>query len=119
MHRREQEIARRVAREDPTGPVAAVRRRRQPDDEDPRVRVAETRDGPAPVRLVAEPGDLLAGDLLAPGDEAGAAPAGDDLGCQLGKLVGARTSGRWRRGAPPRTSVSERRFVTQVADSST
>ena len=44
----------RVAGEDPAGPVAAVGRRSQPDDQDPRLRVAEPGHRSAPVRLVAE-----------------------------------------------------------------
>ena len=79
VHRREQEVARRVAGEHPPGPVAAVRGRRQPDEQDPRVRIAEPRHRPAPVRLVAEARHLLAGDLLPPRDEPRAATARDDL----------------------------------------
>jgi hypothetical protein len=55
------------------------------DNENPGVGVAEAWDRPAPVRLVAEAGDLFAGDSLAPLDQARAASAGDDLGRQLGQ----------------------------------
>ena len=43
VHRREQEVAGRIAGEHAPGPVAAVRRRRQADDQDPRLGVAEAR----------------------------------------------------------------------------
>ena len=79
VHRREQEVARRVAGEHPPGPVAAVRRRRQPDEQDPRVRIAEPRHRPPPVRLVAEARHLLAGDLLPPLDQPRTQAARDDL----------------------------------------
>ena len=55
MERRPQEVARRVAGEDPPGPVPAVRRRRETEQQDPRLRVAEPGHRPAPVGLVAEP----------------------------------------------------------------
>jgi hypothetical protein len=55
-----------------------VRRRREPEDEHPRSRVAEAGDGAAPVDLVAERGALLARDALAPLDEPRAASALDD-----------------------------------------
>ena len=76
VQRGEQEVARRIAGEHPTRPVAAVRRRREPDEQDPRRRVTEPGHRPAPVRLVAEAGDLLDGDGLAPRDEARAGRQG-------------------------------------------
>jgi hypothetical protein len=59
--------------------------RREPHDEDPGVRIAEARERPAPIRLIAVPRDLLASDELAPRDEARAAPALDDLALELGQ----------------------------------
>ena len=47
----EQEVAGAVAGEDPARPVAAVRGRRQPEDQHPRGRIAEARHRPAPVGL--------------------------------------------------------------------
>ena len=94
----------RIAGEDPAGPVAAVRGRRQPQQQDPRIRVAEPRQRPAPVRLVAEPRDLLDGDPLAPLDQPRTPPARDDL------------AGQRRKGRPVRAhlsrSLSSRRDVT-------
>ena len=76
---REQPVARAVAGEDAAGAVAAVRRGREPGDSTRACGIAEARDRPAPVLLVAERGPLLARDVLAPVDEAGARPALDDL----------------------------------------
>ena len=86
------------------GPVAAVGRRREADEEDPRVRVAEPGHRPTPVRLVAEAGDLLARDLLAPRDEPRAAPARDDLGGQ-------------RREAPPAGSPRPEPYLSRSLSS--
>src|SRR5512132_3153102 len=79
MQRREQEVPRAIAREDPPRPVTSMRGRRKPEDEDPRVRVAESRHRPPPVRLVREAGHLVPGDLLAPGDEPWASATHDDV----------------------------------------
>ena len=49
---------------------------------------------PAPVRLVAEPGDLLARDPLAPRDQPRAAPAVDDLRGQRGRAPPGRVTAR-------------------------
>jgi hypothetical protein len=85
MQRGPQEVARGIAREDPAGAIAAVRGWGQSDQQDPPVRVAEPGDRPAPVGLIAKPCDLLAGDPLAPLDEARAAPAFHDLRGQRGE----------------------------------
>src|SRR5436190_21962931 len=53
-----QEIAAGIAREDPARPIAAMRRGCEPDDVDPRIRVTEAGQRPAPVRLVTEAEDL-------------------------------------------------------------
>ena len=78
MQRGEQEVARAVAGEDPAGPVPAVRRGREAEDQDPRGRIAEALHRPAPVVPVAVRRPLLARDLLAPLDEPRAAAAVDD-----------------------------------------
>ena len=95
MHRLEQEVARGVAGEHATGPVAAVGGRRKPDNENPGLLVTETRHRPAPVGLVAETGHLLARDLLAPRDQPRAAPALDDLRRQVSKRCAPRRSASW------------------------
>jgi hypothetical protein len=68
VERGHQEIARSarpVAREDAAGPVGAVRRRGEPDQEESSARVSESRDGPSPVGLVPEGAPLLACHLTA------------------------------------------------------
>ncbi len=75
----EEEVARAIAGEDPAGAIAAMSGRGETDHEDPGRRIAEARDGPAPVRFVGKPGHLLAGDALAPLHQPWAAAAGDDL----------------------------------------
>ena len=76
VHRREQEVARAVAGEHPTGAVAAVGRGREAEDEDRAPRVAEAGNGSRPVVLVGERRALLAADLLTPRDQARARAAG-------------------------------------------
>ena len=103
MERGEQEIPRRVAREDTARAVAAVCRGRESDQQDARLGITESRHGPTPVRLIAEPRDLLARHLLAPGDEAWTAAAHDHLG------------GQGREGGPVghvSSSLSSRRETT-------
>src|ERR687898_755373 len=87
VQRSEEEVARPVAREEAAGPVRAVGRRGEAEDHDPRVRVAEARDGAPPVSLIAEGRTLLAGDLLAPLDEPRTAPARGDLPLQGGEFL--------------------------------
>src|SRR5207248_2191989 len=79
-------VAAAVARKDAPCPVAAVRGRGEPEYEQSRRRISEARDGPAPVGFVCEPPDLLARDLLAPGDEPGAERARNDALLQDGDL---------------------------------
>ena len=102
--RREQPVARAVAGEDPPGPVAAVGGRRQAEHDDPRRRVAEARDRPAPVLLIGERGALDPRHLLAPGDQPRTAPAGGDLAAPAPRAprapADARGHGR-RRGRAP------------------
>ena len=71
-----------VAREHPPGAVSPVGRRRQPHDEQPRARIAETGQRPCPVSPVPEPLDLETRDLLAPRDQPRTGAAVDDLAMQ-------------------------------------
>lgn len=84
MQAREEEIPRAVAGEVATGAVRAVGGGGEAEYDDARVRVAEAGDGAAPVGIVPEGGAFLAGDLLAPLDQAWAAAARDDFGLQGG-----------------------------------
>src|SRR6266498_3224241 len=77
--RGEQPVAGAVAGEDAAGAVAAVGGGRQAEDEQARGGVAEAGHRPAPVVPVPEGGALLPGDLLAPGDQARAPAALDQL----------------------------------------
>src|SRR5436309_11846443 len=79
VQRREQEVSRAIARKDPPCPVAAVCRRREPEDEYARSWVAEPRHRSPPIRLVREAGDLLPGDLLPPGHEPRASTTHNDV----------------------------------------
>src|SRR5260370_26848799 len=72
-------IAGAVAGEDAAGAVAAVRRGRQSDDQQPRRRIAEPRHRASPVYLVLVGRPLVVRDLLAPRHKARAQPARDDL----------------------------------------
>ena len=80
VHRPEQPVARAIAGEHAPGPVAAVGRRREADDEDLRGRVAEARHRAAPVVLVGVGRPLLGRHLLPPGHQPRAGPARHDLG---------------------------------------
>src|SRR6185369_11075487 len=75
VQRREQEIARAVAREDAARPVPAVGGGSQPDDQEPSRGIAPARHGAAPVLLILEAPDLDRGDLAAPGAQPRAALA--------------------------------------------
>jgi len=86
---RPQEVARRVAREDAAGSVGAVGGRSEANDEHACVGVPEAGCRPAPVALVLEPEDLLAGNLLTPGHETRTSTAGDDLIAQDIEVAGA------------------------------
>src|SRR5262249_39836544 len=71
-------VAALVARENATRPVAAVRRRRQADDQHARSRITEARNRPPPVAPAAETRDALSRHPLAMGDEPRAATAADE-----------------------------------------
>src|SRR5262245_7317703 len=110
VQRRPQEVSARVAGEDAARPLAAVGGWSEPEEQDPRGGIPEAGHGPAPVRLVAEPRDLLARDLLPPLDEPWTATAVDDLrldGSQSGPRVAAlrRHPGNALRG-PRRSSAT-------------
>ncbi len=79
VERREEEVARTVAREHPPGPIATVGRRCQPDEHDPGRRIAEARQRPRPVPFATEPRRWIGSRLFAPRDESRARPAGGDL----------------------------------------
>ena len=64
----------------PAGAVPTVGRRRQPNDQKPRARIAKARDRPAPVLLRREAPHSHARHLAAPAPEARALLAGHDLG---------------------------------------
>ncbi|MEA2534529.1 MAG: hypothetical protein QOJ93_2340, partial [Actinomycetota bacterium] len=73
----------RVTGEDPPGAVPAVCRGGEAHDEQPGVRIPEAGEWPGPVRLAPEPCGRRRGHRLPPGNEPGAAPAGDNLGVDL------------------------------------
>src|SRR5262249_52923187 len=91
-------VAGGVAGEDAPGAVATVRGGREPEDEQPRARIAEPGHGPAPVGLADERAPLHARDLLAVRDEARAEAALDDRALEGGERAagggGARRHGR-------------------------
>jgi hypothetical protein len=87
VERGEEKVTRAVTGEEAAGPVGAVGGGGEAEDDDPCCRVAEAGDGTAPVGLARVGGPLLAGDLLAPGDEPRAAPARDDLALQRDQLL--------------------------------
>ena len=75
-------VARAVAGEHAAGAVGAVGGRREADDRQPRRRIAEAVQRPRPVVLALEAARRVGGARLAPLDQARAAPAGVDLGCE-------------------------------------
>src|SRR2546430_15948304 len=78
MQRLVQPITARVSREHAPGAVRSVRRRCEPDDEQPRIRIAEARDRLPPVLPVAKLRLLFSGDAAAMGPQPGAARTADD-----------------------------------------
>ena len=72
-----------VSGEHAAGPIGPMCCRRQTDDHEASARIAEAGHGAAPILLIAEGAALDGGDVLAMGDETGAAPAADDLGCDF------------------------------------
>src|SRR5262245_63454298 len=97
MERAVQPVAAGVAGEDAAGAVAAVRRRRQADDEQARARVAEAGHRLPPIRLSGERALPLAGDLLAAAPKPWAAFACNDGALDRGeRRERARRPGRTR-----------------------
>ena len=72
------------------GAIGAVGAGSESEHEDARMRIAEARDGLAPVFAVAVSAALLAGDLLAIQDQPRTARAGHDFGVQNLEPVGKR-----------------------------
>src|SRR4051794_13463618 len=95
MQRGVQEVPAPVAREDAAGPVAAVGRGREPEEQHASLRISEPGDGAPPVLLIGEASYLLSGDELAPCNQARAAPARHHLGLDPRELGHARPS--WTR----------------------
>jgi hypothetical protein len=79
VQRRKEEVSGRVSREDPARPVAAVRRRRKSDDQDPSGGISERGDGPRPVGLARETSRRVLRRLLSPRDQARTPHAADHL----------------------------------------
>src|SRR3989442_15135156 len=97
-----------IAGEDTPRPVPSVRRRSEPDDQEPRARIAEPRNRPTPVDLIAEGALLVAGDSLAVPPQPRAPLARDHR--QLDPCEGAHR-GRDRRALgrlPPLTRWPDR-----------
>ena len=101
MQRAEQKVARAVAGEDPAGAIAAVRRGRQSDDQNPSRRVAESGHRTPPVGLGAIGGALLTRGLLPPRHQSRAASAVHDALLQLGERRHARLIPPGRRSDLP------------------
>src|SRR3989442_1692497 len=78
LQRLVQPVATRVAREHPACAVGAVCGGREPDDEQPRVRIPEPGHRLPPIGPIAELTLLIARHALAVGAQAGATVAGDD-----------------------------------------
>jgi hypothetical protein len=75
----EEKVPRAVPREDPARAVGAVSSRRQADDQQPGLRVAEARHGTPPILLISEALDPDAGHRLAPASKARTSLARDDV----------------------------------------
>ena len=93
--------ARVVAREDAARAVAAVRRRRETDEQEPR-RAGRRSPGPGePSRPIAVPRDLRASDTLPPVDQTGATPTGRDVRDEVPQAVRPVIRARPARPRPP------------------
>src|SRR5256885_1214997 len=84
VQRAEEPIAGAIAGKDAARSIAAVRGRREADDEQPRIGVAEARDRPAPVLPVAIRSAFFERDLFAPRDKPRALETVHDLVGNLG-----------------------------------
>jgi hypothetical protein len=88
MHRAHQEIARAaraVAGEDAARAIRAMRRGRQADNQQTRVRITKTRHRFAPIDVVTVRGFLLYGDALTVRAQALAALARNDVALNVGQ----------------------------------
>ncbi len=84
------EVARSVSGEGAPGAIGAVGAGSESEHQDARLGIAETGNGLAPVLAVAVSAALLAGDLLAVGDQPRAACAVDNFRVQNLEPVGKR-----------------------------
>ena len=95
------EVAGGVSRKRPAGAIGAVSTRREAEDNDPSLRIAEAGDGLPPIFPVYVGAPFFPGDLLAVGDQARTAPAGDNLAIQVRQPDGERPEvGALRNRAP-------------------
>jgi hypothetical protein len=78
-----QPVAAVVAGEHPSCPIASMRRRRQADQEQPRIRIAKTRDRLSPVVLVGISPHFFARNLLLPAYQPRALVTRDDPELEL------------------------------------
>ena len=85
MKRAVEPVAAPVAGEHPSRPIATMRCRREPDEEQPRLWIAESRDRPGPVLLFLEAGDFDAAHLFPPRDEAWTQSAVSDCVIDVGE----------------------------------
>ena len=103
VQRGKEPVARAVAGEHAAGPVRPVRRRRQADDHEAGVRVAEARHAAAPVGLAGVGRPPGPRHLLAPRHQARAAAAGRHVPLHRGQGVPGCPVGR--HGAEPTMGV--------------
>src|ERR1035437_2187158 len=101
MQNRIHEVARRITGERASRAVRAVRAWRKPENEDSRVRVAESRHRLSPILDVAIGAPFLARDAFPPRDEPRAAPARRDLAIQFRERGQVTTSITASLKAPP------------------
>jgi hypothetical protein len=104
VHRPEEEVPGLIPGEHPSGPVAAVGRRRQPDDQDPRLRVPERRDRPPPVALAAKSARRIRRRELPPCNQTRTPPARDHLALDPGDAVGGFLRAQLRAYRPIRAA---------------
>src|SRR2546426_6661969 len=91
-----QEFPAPVSRESPPRAVASMGRRRQPDDQDLRIRVPEPWDRPTPVFPIAERGAFRASDALTVSHEARTTATRHDLGGHAFYAIGGHRASGFR-----------------------
>ena len=104
-----QEFPAPVSRECAPGAVPSMSRRRQADDQDPRVRIPEPGDGATPVHPIAEGGAFRAGDSLAVSHEPRTLAACDNFGGHAFQAI--------RRHRAPESVSSQKRAPEETAKS--